>query len=218
MQLAPRTNDPDDKLVGVVDKPELQAAPGVERMFREIYERVQPHALRHAETVLSKDEARDAFYNALQRAWSLWHTLQPEQMNDGYIYRAVKREVLAMKRRNDRSVSIGDVDAELTQHAIQDIAQFTRATTADEVLDMAIAAMPPRRREVMLLLQRFHLTYEEIGEQLDMSLGTVKTHLRLANEDIRLAFRAAGFKLAKPNASRKGFVLLPRGESEVTNG
>lgn len=207
MHLARRTSAPDDKLVGVVDQPELPAAPGVERMFREIYERVLPHCMRRAERFLSKDEARDAVHNAMQRAWALWRGLTPEEMSDAYIYRAVHREIIVMARRNDRMVDLEDAEAELAQHAIEDIDHFTRPTTAQAVHDAAIEAMPPRRRQVMLLVQRFHLTYAEVAEQLDMSIGTVNTHMRLANEQIRAAFTASGFRLERPTAPGKGFVL-----------
>ncbi len=217
MQLAKRTSEADDKLVGVVDEPELPAAPGVERMFREIYERVQPHALRHAEKLLSPDEARDAFHNALQRAWNLWRKLTPEEMNDGYLYRAVHREVIAMSRRNDRMVDLEDAEAQLTQMALRDIDQFTRATTAEDVIDVVIAAMPARRRQVYLLVQRFHMTYQEVAEQLEISIGTVNTHMHRANEEMRAAFKERGFRLGKSEGPGTGFILLPSGGSGVTN-
>jgi RNA polymerase sigma-70 factor (ECF subfamily) len=217
MQLAKRTNEADDKQIGVVDKPELPAAPGVERMFREIYERVQPHALRHAEKLLSRDEARDAFHNAMQRAWSLWRKLTPEEMSDAYLYRAVHREVIAMSRRNDRMVDIDDAEAELTQLALRNIDQFTRATTAEDVIDAVTAAMPARRRQVYLLVQRYQMTYQDVAEQLDISIGTVNTHMLRANESMRAAFRERGFRLGKSEGPGTGFKLLPSGGSGVTN-
>jgi RNA polymerase sigma factor (sigma-70 family) len=216
MQLAKRTSATDDRLVQVVDQPELPAAPGVERMFREIYARVLPHCMRHAETLLSKEEARDAVHNAMQRAWALWRGLTPEEMSDAYVYRAVHREIIVMSRRNDQMVDLDDAEAELAQHAIEDIDHFTRPTTAQAVHDAAIDAMPPRRRQVMLLIQRFHLTYEEVGEQLGMSIGTVNTHMRLANEQIRVAFTASGFRLDRSKGPGKGFVLTS-GESGGRN-
>jgi RNA polymerase sigma factor (sigma-70 family) len=217
MQLAKRTNEPDDRQLGVVDPPELPAAPGVERMFREIYERVQPHALRHAEKLLSRDEARDAFHNALARAWNLWRKLTPEEMSDAYLYRAVKREVIAMCRRNDRMVDLEEADAQITQMALRDIDQFTRATTAEDVIDVVLAAMPARRRQVYLLIQRYQMTYKEVAEQLDITVGTVNTHMLRANEAMRAAFKEKGFRLGKTEGPGTGFVLLPSGGSGVTN-
>lgn len=217
MQLAKRTNEPDDKQVGVVDPPELPAAPGVERMFKEIYERVQPHALHHAEKFLSRDEARDAFHNALERAWNLWRKLTPEEMSDAYLYRAVHREVIAMSRRNARMVDLEEADAQLTQMALRNIDQFTRATTAEDVIDAVTAAMPARRRQVYLLVQRYQMTYKEVAEQLEISIGTVNTQMLRANEEMRAAFKERGFRLGRTDRPGTGFTLLPSSGSGVTN-
>ncbi|WP_109694322.1 RNA polymerase sigma-70 factor [Chitinophaga deserti] len=49
----------------------------------------------------------------------------------------------------------------------------------------AIARLPMQRRKVFLLSNRDGLRYADIAEQLDISVNTVKTHIKLAYQFLR---------------------------------
>lgn len=215
MQLTRHKSERRERLVGVEPPPWLPAAPGVEQMFVEIFRRVAPRAIQHARRFLSREDARDALSSAIEKAWRQWKHLTPEQMSDAYLYRAVHHEIVLIYRRNKRIVGLDDATAELAQLAIGEIDAFTRATTAEEVLDLVIAAMPEARRNVMLLVQR-GMTHREVAEHLQITRGTVSRHALMANEEIRAAFRNRGFRLAR-GAPGKAIRLLPPGRSEGPN-
>lgn len=59
------------------------------------------------------------------------------------------------------------------------------------VLRDAIAALPPKTREVFLLHRVEGLAYRDIGARLDISPRTVEYHLRKAMAECRLALRGA---------------------------
>lgn len=212
MQLARRTAEPAVEQIAVVERPVLQADDAFERMFMEVYERVHDRAIDHAQRFLDKDEARDAFHAAMSDIWQRWKKLQPEQRSEAYCLGAVHRQAIKHARRNRRFVSDHEVEEELAELVVGEIEAITRATTAADVLDATINSMPMRRREVLLLIHHFRFTYMEVAELLGLSLGTVKTHLRLACNDVRAAFRDRGFRLAQGDVPR----LLP-GTEEATN-
>lgn len=66
----------------------------------------------------------------------------------------------------------------------------TRADTAADILDLTLATMPARRREVFQLIREDGFSYEETAEQLGLSLGTICTHDPLATG--RSGRRSAG--------------------------
>jgi RNA polymerase sigma factor (sigma-70 family) len=180
------------KLVATVERPLLPAAPGVEQEFSEIVERVYPNALNRAAKVLENlDDAHDAVGTAIEKVWAVWTQLTPEQMSDAYLYRAVKSEIAeVIRERQSRSVvSIEDAERELDELAFEQIERASRHLKPADKLDAVIAAMPSRRREVVLLVHVFHFRYQEVADMLGLSIGTVNTHMRLASAEIRAAFK-----------------------------
>lgn len=69
-----------------------------------------------------------------------------------------------------------------------------RATIDDErarVVGHAIAALPPRQRQCLLLRARDELSYDEIAELLRLNPLTVRNHLAQARNTLRRALRDA---------------------------
>lgn len=61
-----------------------------------------------------------------------------------------------------------------------------------QAVEEVIASLPDRYRATVVLRYLEGLSYQEIAEALDMPLGTVKTHLYRAREQMRAALKAKG--------------------------
>ena len=62
----------------------------------------------------------------------------------------------------------------------------------DQLLQEALQTLPDQQRKVFLLSRNEQLTYAQIGERLDISPLTVKTHMSRALESIRAFFMSRG--------------------------
>ena len=144
--------------------------------------------------------------------WYRWPHLTPEQRSDKYIFGAVRNIAFDVLVANGKLVSLEDCEEELGLQAARSVETPTRGDTLADVLDLALAAMPPRRREVFLLVKEERFTYPEAAEVLGLSIGTINTHMRLATEDLRTAFTRAGFRIESVQPAR-----LPSPKGEVTN-
>jgi len=171
-------------------------------MFGELYGRLLPIAVDHAARFLSEGKARDAVSDAFAEVWVRWTKLEVEQRTAAYVLGAVHYHILQRLRDNKRLVGLDDADAELSHLAIHEIDTPTRATTAGDVVDLVIGAMPHRRREVFLLVRELRYTYKEVAALLSISEGTVNTHMRLAAEDMRTALQRHGFRIAAGGTAR----------------
>jgi RNA polymerase sigma-70 factor (ECF subfamily) len=196
MQLARKITDSPELQVAIVDPPRLPAEPGLEEMFCDVYRRIHDRALDHAERFLSSSEAADAIADAIAEIWLKWKRLTPDQRSDAYFFGCIHYHVLLRLRQNASAVHLEDAEAELARLAINEIDTPSRTTTAADVIDLAVASMPPRRREVFVLVREQHFTYQEAAALLGVSLGTVNTHMRLAADDLRAAFTDRGFRIA----------------------
>lgn len=203
MELPP-SDDPKPLSIGVVPRPVLPAAPGDEDLFRVLYERMQTLGVDHASRFLSTGEAKDVVCDALCELWERWSRLTVEQRTIAYFLGAIHYHILRRLRENRKLVGLDDAEAELSHLAVHEIDTPTRGMTPEDVLDVAVEAMPPRRRLVFQAVREHFRTYKEIGDMLSMSEGTVNTHMRLAYDDVRAALRRHGFRLPRDAAARLG--------------
>jgi len=210
MQLARRTDPPPETLlVGVVEQ-SLPAEPGLENAFCDIYRRIHADAMDHAERFLDYDSACDAVHEAIADIWTRWRKLLPEQRTDAYFYGAVHNRVLKQLKRDKRFVELEAAEHKLSQLAIEAI--DAAPVEGDEpdaarVVDRIVGDMPPRRKEVFLLIREKGMTYKEVAETLGISVPSVNTHLTLAHEALRAELRRAGFRIA---ASKSTKALRPK--------
>ncbi|MBZ5632894.1 MAG: sigma-70 family RNA polymerase sigma factor [Acidobacteriia bacterium] len=86
---------------------------------------------------------------------------------------------LALKRWRDAS----RLD-ELDDHFVTPPADLERRETADAV-GAAVASLPPLQREVLILAEYEELSLEEIARAVDAEVGTVKSRLHRARENLR---------------------------------
>lgn len=180
--------------------PEASALDANERSFCETYYRLHPRLLAVAERYVDHDTARDAESQVLLRFWRKWPELSEEQRADQYIVRAVRNEAIDALKAQGAWTSIDDMEVEeqIDRQTAADHDATSRAVSVAEVLEETLAVMPPGRRAVLRLLNEERLTYKEAAEALGLSLGTIKTHYRLAMADLRAAYARAGHRVNQP--------------------
>lgn len=214
MRLARDRSQSDSRslIVGVVTPTGLSVESDLEQLFIEAYHRLHGRLLDRAERFFDREEARDVEADAVADVWQRWPYLRPDQRTDAYFFRALHNCVIDAIRTRHPNVSLEDAEDELDLQAARSAEMPSRADTAAEVLDLALATMSRRRREVLLLIREERLTYNEVGEVLGLSEGTINRHYRLAMDHIRAAFTRAGFRIADFKPAR-----LPSSERGATN-
>jgi RNA polymerase sigma factor (sigma-70 family) len=143
-------------------------------------------------------DVEDAVHDALLEIWDRWREHGPEPITVPFFLVVVKRRLLNRRRaeRRKQSVPLDDAAGELDALAVRAHTMPSRVETAGDVLDLAFATMPPKRREALLLTRVHDYTYKEAGTVLRVSEQTVKTHVRLGSADVRRAFEGSTFKYA----------------------
>lgn len=192
--------------VAVVPTPSTALDPLSEPQFLEAYHRIHTRARDHAERFLGPEDASDAFGDAVLALVRRWPTLTPAQRTDKWMFGVVHRCVVAKLRENRPYVSFDDAEEDILEMAAP-ADSGEEPTEATELLDVCLARMPQRRREVLLLVREQGFTYAEAAEALGVSVGTVNTHIRLATDNLRAAFARAGFRIEHPPLHR---LLAPK--------
>lgn len=131
----------------------------------------------------SVEAAEDAVQDAFCRLWERRRSWRGEGSVSGLLFRLARNSAVSAHRRLDaeaRAVSVVS-DATPAHHEMP-------ALPNDDVraaLERAIAALPPRRREVFLLRVVHDLSYKEIAVVMGTSAQTVANQLSSALRELR---------------------------------
>lgn len=154
--------------------------------FTEIFNRYNPLLFSFAyKKVKDKDEAKDIMQEVFVKLWNNRSALELKTSLHSYLYRAVFNKALNLFRhqgiREDHVLAL--------QQMIEDTAQdsdFTiREKDIEKLIEMEVAALPPKMREVFELRKKQFLSNKQIAEQMGISEQTVETHMKRALKVLR---------------------------------
>jgi RNA polymerase sigma factor (sigma-70 family) len=126
-----------------------------------------------------RDLARDATQEAFARALRRWRKVREMDRPDGWVYVVAMNQLRdhwrRSERRRDRAASIDDGATDNTGGVA------TRLSVRE-----AIATLPPRQREAVVLRYLADLPLADVAEAMGCALGTVKATLHHAMQAMRV--------------------------------
>lgn len=133
----------------------------------------------------SDDAARDLVQEIFFRVWRLRHDRSLASIERAYLYRAVRNEALnRTERRRSRREALDAVRPRTRKSMTGPEEDFERRRMRERVRE-AVAALPPRCREIFLLVRHDGLTYREAADTLDLSPSTIDTQMGRALKKLR---------------------------------
>lgn len=143
----------------------MTAGTEVDTLFRELYIPAYSVALR---ILRDPHAAEDAACEAMARSVASWRRLQGVQHQRAYVLRVTANVAIDVLRRR-RTVPVAAPD---------DVRTTTFASEERMVLADALAGLPRRQREVLVLRFLADMTEVQVAEHLRISQGAVKQHAR----------------------------------------
>ena len=156
--------------------------------FEVFFRRVLPVAVAAAQRITGeRASAEDAAVEALTKAHLRWSHLAAKDWRDLWVIRVSVNEAIRRLPRPGRP---------LTTREGTDLAEMV---TTREMIGGALAALPRRQREVVVLRHLVGLSEVEVAAALEIGHGTVKTHLRRGLAELRV----------KLGTDRKEWAVVP---------
>jgi RNA polymerase sigma-70 factor (ECF subfamily) len=133
-------------------------------------------------TLRDQEEARDVAQEAFFKAYRSLRTFKPEAKFSTWLFAIAYHACCDRLGRRKRYSN-----EELPERADSSAGPESQAIANDEALRLraAIARLPEKYRTVITLYHLQGRQYEEIAQVLGMPMGTVKTHLFRAKEQLR---------------------------------
>ena len=132
----------------------------------------------------SDDLAQDVTQNVFLKIWETRASLDPTKNFAAYISIIARNEIFDMFKKITHE--------EFIKKKLQQFAEISESDEEDDsyeiyknLLDNAIAALPPQRRVVFEMCKLREKTYNEVARRLNISGSTVQDHIVKANKFIR---------------------------------
>ena len=161
-----------------------------EQLVIENQNKVYSLALR---LVNDREEAADLAQEAFVKAWQGLSSFQGESSFATWVYRLTTNVCIDHLRKKKRregvepSVSLNDEESGWAEPADResDPQLLLERSERGKALARALARLPDWQRRTLVLRELSGLSYQEIGDALDIDLGTVKSRIARARLSLR---------------------------------
>lgn len=159
-----------------------------QRLFDTHFDELARHAYRYVQSI---DEAKDLVHDAFVRLWSRRDEVDFETSVRAYLFATVRNlavDHLRRRRREERW-------RERSRHIAGSAGGVAPTDPARDLLNLeieaairdAVATLPPRQREVLLLRWERQASYDDVARELGISPKTVSIHIGRALASLRAA-------------------------------
>ena len=158
-----------------------RAKAGDRNAFSELVRSHQSAVYRYLLRMLgSRDDALDLAQDAFVRAWQALPQWQPEARFRTWLLRIAHNAALDALRRRRRVEFVALDDSLEPEASAAGPERQAQVTQQVRQLETSLGRLPPEHRDILLLREVEALSYEEIGQVLSLSEGTVKSRLARA--------------------------------------
>lgn len=162
-------------------------AEGNQRAFKVIYETYCHKLFIYAVKYVKSDlDAEEIIQEVFLKLWLRDPNSLPIENLDGYFQTLVRNRSLDMLRRK---VLVDHADLESAvnwKEAHNNTEELIILTDTKKVLDEGIKLLTPQQRQVYKLCHQDGLKYEEAAKELNLSISTVHSHMKLALKFLRV--------------------------------
>lgn len=163
---------------------------GDEKAFEAIYWRYQAYlyylGLRYLKVPAL---AEDALQHVFLQLWTKRQSLDEQMPLKGFLGVCLKNHILNSLRDHRRAILKNLEIATRQSYSSNETEQSIHAAEYDEMVQVAMTRLSPRKRLIFQLRSEEGLSAKEIAEQLGISVNTVKFQLMQATKFLRSYFK-----------------------------
>jgi RNA polymerase sigma-70 factor (family 1) len=161
-------------------------AKGDRRAFKEIYDHYYPRVYHFAFRLLqSRTVAQEVLQETMLKLWQLGDQLLQIDNLDAYLHKIVRHHTIDLLRKSELSARVQAEISYTFNDTHNDTEERVILNETRRILEEGIRQLPRQQHLVYQLCQQQGLKYEEVAARLNISHGTVQTHMKLALKSLR---------------------------------
>lgn len=158
---------------------------GNTKAFEELFLLYYPRVKMFITSILDDEQtAEDLSQDTFIKLWTCKSSLVHVQNLNAYIYQTSKHVLYTYLDKKFKTLDIG-MDYVQEVPSTEQIEEMVYSDELESLIDRAINAMPPQRRQVFCMSRKEGLSNEEISQKLNISKRTVETHISTALSALR---------------------------------
>jgi RNA polymerase sigma factor (sigma-70 family) len=170
----------DSQLVSYFSKSEH-----VESVFRELIRRYQKQVYQYVRNMLlSHDDADDVTQNVFIKVWQNLANFRGDSKLSTWIYRIASNETITFIRKRKPNVDFDEAMPELADYLIEDMNLSSH--DIEVKLQRALCYLPYKQKLVFVLKYYEDLSYDEIADLTQTSVGALKSSYHHAVKKIEI--------------------------------
>lgn len=157
--------------------------PAFAELFRRYDRRIYPFVLKMIKNPLMAQEITQEIFIKI---WRYREGLPAIEQPESYILTIAARHTLDQIKKRLNEVRMLQRFSAALDPTHNDPEELLLLKDTEELIQRAVDQLPPQQRAVYILSRRQHMSYEEIGAQMNISPNTVRNHLVKALAAIRI--------------------------------
>jgi len=150
-----------------------------DELFRKYYKKLVFFAIK---ILKNQDTASEVVQDLFVNFWEKRHQLEPKISLQAYLYRSVYNNCLHLSKKEKKFQ--GD-ELTILNEPIEDFNNLLESTELEVLIYDLIEQLPPECKKIFKLSRFEELKYQQIADQLNLSVKTVETQMSRALKFLR---------------------------------
>ena len=162
---------------------------GNEKAFRQLFDLYYQDIYGYSISLLkSKEAAEENVQDVFMKVWLHRENLNPDQSFKAYIFTIARNQAFNTlnKAANDLALKEAVFYESQKSHEYGDYS--IREADCKKLRKQAMKQLPPKRKQIFKMSRKKGMSYEEISQELGISINTVRNQMSKALESMRVFF------------------------------
>ncbi|OMQ12166.1 RNA polymerase sigma factor [[Flexibacter] sp. ATCC 35103] len=162
---------------------------GNEKAFRKLFDLYHQDIYGYSISLLkSKETAEENVQDVFMKVWQHRENLNIEQSFKAYIFTIARNQAFNILNKAANDVLLKEEIFYESQKS-HDYGDYSiREADCKKLRKEAINKLPPKRKQIFKMSRKKGMTYEEISQELGISINTVRNQMSKALESMRVFF------------------------------
>ncbi|MBV7533089.1 RNA polymerase sigma factor [Chitinophaga sp. sic0106] len=163
-----------------------EIARGDRHAFKEIYDHYYPHIYQFAFRLLqSRTLSQEVLQETMLKLWQQGDRLPAILNLDAWLHQVTRHHAIDLLRKSAVSARVQAVIRDSYDDRHNETEESILLNETRKILEEGIRQLPRQQHLVYQLCQQQGMKYEEVATLLNISHGTVQTHMKLALKSLR---------------------------------
>ena len=164
----------------------LKLRDGDKMAFEQLYDKYYYDLTGHLIRLLkSTDLAKEVVQDTFMAVWEHRHRLDPEKPIKAYLYKIATNNTFNIFKKASHDQKYRAYLYPIIEAGYEQIETEIFKKENEQILSDILQKMPNKQREVFILCKLQGKSYQEVSDQLDISLHTIHTHIKRSHQFLK---------------------------------